>query len=160
MDKPSVYIETSIVSYLAARPSRDPVTLRNQQLTHAWWNSRRQDYALFTSQSVIDEAAVGDPQMARARLALLAIIPVMKVGDPEILLARALQHQVPLPQRAKGDAMHIAAAATRGIDYLLTWDRKHIANPRLEARIGRILLAHGYAPPMLCTPDDLMENEG
>src|SRR5688500_194435 len=132
MDKPSVYIETSIVSYLAARPSRDPVTARNQRLTHAWWNTRRHDYALFTSRTVVDEAGRGDPAMAKRRLTLLATMPVMKLEDPEFQLAQTLQQLVPLPPRAKDDALHIAAAAVRGMAYLLTWNCKHIANPRLE----------------------------
>ncbi|HYR08471.1 MAG TPA: type II toxin-antitoxin system VapC family toxin [Longimicrobium sp.] len=158
MDRPTLYIETSIVSYLASDLSRHPVSLRNQQLTHAWWNTRRHEYALYTSRAVLDEIERGDPVMAARRMTLLATIPVMELKDPELLLARTLQQQIPLPARAKDDALHIAAAATHGIGYLLTWDQKHIANPRLEARVGRILLAHGYVPPVLATPIDLMEN--
>jgi hypothetical protein len=158
MDRPSVYIETSIVSYLAADPSGHPVTLRNQQLTHEWWTTRRHEYALFTSRAVLDEARRGDPTMARRRLTLLATIPVVRLEDPEILLAQTLQRTVPLPPRAQDDALHIATAAIRGLGYLLTWNCKHIANPRLEPRIRRILLAHGYPTPVLCTPRDLMEN--
>lgn len=158
MDRPTLYIETSIVSYLAARPSRDPVTLRNQQLTHAWWNERRHEFQLFTSRAVLDEIDRGDPVMAARRMALLASVPVMELHHPELLLARTLQQQLPLPPRAREDALHIAAAATHGMVYLLTWDRKHIANPRLEARIRRILLAYEYVAPVMCTPQDLMEN--
>jgi predicted nucleic acid-binding protein len=159
MDKPTLYIETSIVSYLASRPSRDPVTARNQQLTHAWWNTRRQDYALYTSRAVLQEVEAGDPAVADRRLALLASVPVVEVETPEFLMAQALQRLVPLPSKAREDALHIATAATRAMTYLLTWDRKYIANPQLEARIRRILLANGYEPPVLCTPSDLMEKK-
>lgn len=160
MDRPTLYIETSIVSYLAADPSRHPVTARNQRLTHEWWNTRRHHYELFTSRAVLDEADGGDPAMAARRMALLATIPVLELDAPEFLLAQALQQQIPLPPQARGDALHLATAAIYRMNYLLTWDRKHIANPRLEARIGRIMLAHGYLPPVMCTPNDLMENEG
>ena len=159
MDKPTLYIETSIVSYLVADPSRHPVTARNQRLTHDWWNMRRHEFALLTSRAVLDEVEQGDPAMASRRLALLKALPVLELNTPGILLARALQQEVPLPPRARGDATHIAVAATHGANYVLTWDRKHIANPRLEPRIGRILLTHGYAPPLLCTPEDLMEDD-
>ena len=158
MDKPTVYIETSIVSYLAARPSRDPVTARNQRLTHEWWNTHRHRDALFTSRLTLEEAEQGDPAMAARRVALLMPIPLLRVESFDLLLARSLERQIPLPPQARDDAVHIAAAATRGMAYLLTWDSKHIANPRLESRMRVILLAHGYPAPVLCTPRDLMED--
>jgi predicted nucleic acid-binding protein len=156
MDRPSVYIETSIVSYLAARPSRDPVTVANQRLTHAWWNERRHEYELVTSPLTWLEAARGDETIAQRRLALLASLTTvaapLRAGD----LARMLHKGIPLPDRAESDAEHIALAAVHGIAYLLTWDSKHIANPRLKQRIEAILGSRGYASPVLCTPEDLM----
>lgn len=101
---------------------------------------------------------MGDPLVAAGRLALLAPISLVPVGEVEIALAHVLRQRVPLPPQAREDALHIAITATRGMAYLLTWDSKHIANPRLEARIRSILLAQGYVPPVLCTPNDLMEN--
>jgi predicted nucleic acid-binding protein len=156
MDKPTLYIETSIVSYLAADPSRHPVTLRNQQLTHTWWNTRRHDYALFTSPLTRVEVARGEPRMSRRRLALLA--PIASVQSPPAAaeIARMLHEGIPLPERAEPDAQHIAFAAVNGLDFLLTWDRSHIANPRLRLRIESILAKCGYTPPVFCTPDDLM----
>ncbi|HEX6367641.1 MAG TPA: type II toxin-antitoxin system VapC family toxin [Longimicrobium sp.] len=156
MDRPTVYIETSIVSYLASRPSRDPVTLRNQQLTHAWWNTRRPDYALFTSKFVIDEAADGDPVIAQRRVTLLTSIPLLaSEGTVAEELAQALVRGVPLPPRAFADAMHIALASVRGMAYLLTWNCKHIANPRLQTRMARITAAWGFTIPALRTPAEL-----
>lgn len=156
MDKPSVYIETSVVSYLAADASRHPVTLRNQHLTHAWWNTRRDAYALHTSEFVVDEAGEGDPRLARRRLACLRSIWLLdlEVAKAE-QLANELRLTVPMPPHAYADAMHIAAAAVCGMAYRLTWDRKHIANPRLHPRIGRICESAGYGFPVLCTPADL-----
>jgi hypothetical protein len=156
MDRPSIYIETSIVSYLAARPSRDTVTLRNQQLTHAWWTTRRHEYELFTSRTVLDEAAAGDQQMAQARLALIASIPLVAFHRSTLSLADLLCARIPLPPRASDDAVHIALGAQHEMDYLLTWDRKHIANPRLRARIQAICLSQGLRAPRLCTPDEML----
>lgn len=156
MDRPTVYIETSIVSYLAARPSRDPVTLRNQQLTHAWWNTRRERYALRTSDLVISEAQGGDPVMAERRIEILAGIPRLDPVDEAAELARDLRAQVPLPLRAATDSLHIALATVHRASYLLTWDSRHIANPRLAQRIERVCLSRGYAAPALRTPLDLM----
>ncbi len=157
MDKPTVYIETSIVSYLAARPSRDPVTAHNQRLTHEWWNTHRHRYELYTSELALLEAGRGDPAMARRRLALLTQVPSLQASLAADALGRMLQSGIPLPEQARNDAEHIALAAAGGMSYLLTWDRKHIANPRLNAKIQAILGIWGYLPPVICTPDDLMK---
>jgi hypothetical protein len=156
MDKPTLYIETSIVSYLASRPSRDPVTARNQQLTHAWWNTRRQDYALFTSPHVLSEASGGDESMARQRLALLAPLPLLTITAEARGLADDLLKRIPLPSHAEPDALHIAIGAEQEMAYLLTWDGKHIANPRLQSRIRAICASWGTRTPQLCTPATLL----
>jgi hypothetical protein len=155
MDRPTLYIETSIVSYLAADPSRHPVTLRNQELTHAWWNTRRHDYALFTSADVIDEAARGDPVSAKKRLALLAPLPLLTSTPMSRMLEDHLLRRIPLPEHAKPDASHIAIATIQEMVYLLTWDTRHIANPRLRHRVERICTSWGYTTPILCTPATL-----
>lgn len=155
MDKPSVYIETSIVSYLAADPSRHPVTLRNQQLTHAWWNTRRDRYALYTSTLTRDEAGAGDPLQAQKRLALLDMVTLLPAEPDARTLAATLITRVPLPHAARADAVHIATAAVHGVAYLLTWNCKHIANPHLRTRIGRVCAAKGHASPGLVTPESL-----
>jgi predicted nucleic acid-binding protein len=156
MDKPTLYIETSIVSYLASRPSRDPVTARNQQLTHAWWNTRRQDYALFTSPTVLEEAAAGDPVMAHARLALLANVERLPRHAEVSLLSNAIYRITSLPPHARTDALHIAFAAAFGMSHLLTWDSKHIANPALRPRLERACGLRGFDLPVLCTPKSLL----
>lgn len=156
MDKPSVYIETSIVSYLAADPSSHPVTLRNQQRTHAWWNTQRERYVLYTSVLTLAEAARGNAVIAERRLALLAQVPIVHAPVNVTQLARALTRGIPLPPQATADAEHIAWAATGGCAYLLTWDRKHIANPRLHRKIEAVLAVWGYRPPVFCTPGERM----
>lgn len=158
MDRPSVYIETSIVSYLAADPSRHPVTLRNQQLTHAWWNTQRERYSLYTSVLTLTEAARGNSAIAQHRVELLAPLPVVETRSNVTQLAKALKAGLSLPEQATADAEHIALAATGGLGYLLTWDRKHIANPQLLRKIESVLGLWGYAIPVFCTPDELMRN--
>ena len=74
-----VYIETSIVSYLASRPSRDLVVAGRQQLTHAWWDRRRASFDLYVSQVVLDEVRVGDPEAAQRRHALVGNLPLLDV---------------------------------------------------------------------------------
>lgn len=156
MDKPTLYIETSIVSYLAADPSGHPVTAANQRLTHEWWNTRRTHYELVTSEAVVREVALGDPAMARRRLALLGGLRVLPVEERVTTLAEQIQKIIRLPDHASTDALHVAFASISDVAHLLTWNCKHIANPALWPRMERACRAHGYQLPILCTPAQLM----
>jgi predicted nucleic acid-binding protein len=156
MDKPSVYIETSIVSYLAADPSRHPVTLRNQQLTHAWWATHRERYALYTSELVYSEVMAGEPRMAERRAALLETISLLPPHKDATSLARDLRVKVPMPAQAVTDSLHIATATLYAMSYLLTWDRRHIANPQLRPRISQVCWSWACTAPRLLTPVELM----
>ena len=157
--EPTVYIETSIVSYLAAQPSRDLIVAAHQQITHAWWIRRRSTFEVFISQLVIDEATAGDPDAAERRRSLLTGLPQLDVNASAVVLAKSLVQSVPLPPRAGADALHIAVAAVHGIDYLLTWNCAHIANAELRPAVERVCRRQGYAAPVLCTPDELMGGE-
>jgi predicted nucleic acid-binding protein len=152
----SVYAETSIISYLAARPSRDLIVAARQQVTHAWWRDRRPVFDLYISQIVLDEVRGGDSEAAERRVALLAGLPVLDITPEVAGLAAALIARVPLPPRAGADAVHIAVAAYHGIDFLLTWNSAHIANAELRPRVEQVCRESGYQPPVLCTPDELM----
>ena len=154
---PTVYLETTIIGYLASRPSRDLVTAANQQLTHEWWDERRQRYDLFVSEAVIAESSAGDPQAAQERLDLLADIPVLSGTEQAENLADELIRRIPLPDRAEVDALHIAVAAANGMDYLLTWNCTHIANAAFKHQIEAICRSAGLDPPTICTPQQLME---
>lgn len=154
--KPTVYIETSIISYLTARLSRDIVMLANQQLTRDWWDNHRSEYGLYISQYVLDEAGAGDPQAAQKRLQALNELPLLPITVEAGALAQALVHPGPLPSRAGVDALHMAVATVSGIDYLLTWNCKHIVNPIMRRRVENICREHGYQPPTLCTPYELL----
>ena len=155
--EPTVYVETSIVSYLAARPSRDLVTAARQQVTAEWWTSRRKAFRLHVSELVVQEAADGDADAAERRLSLLAGIPVLAATAEALELAKAFVDNRIVPTSAEADALHIAIAATSGIEYLLTWNCRHIANAQIRARIERFARLRGLEPPILCTPDELME---
>ncbi|HWN41271.1 MAG TPA: type II toxin-antitoxin system VapC family toxin [Thermoanaerobaculia bacterium] len=154
--RPTVYVETSIISYLAAHPSRDLVTAARQQITHTWWRERRPEFMVFASQVVLDEAAAGDPHAAGRRMQLLEGMPLLDLTPEVADLAAALIMRLPLPQRAGADAAHIAVAARHGVNFLLTWNCAHIANAELRPRIERICREAGYSVPVLCTPDELM----
>ena len=151
-----VYVETSVISYLAARPSRDLITAARQQITHEWWRRRRPNFEVFVSELVLDEARAADPDAATRRAELLANVLLLEITSVSVGLARCLIEEVSLPQQAGADALHIATAACRGVDYLLTWNAAHSANAEFRPRVERTCRAHGYEPPVLCTPDELM----
>ena len=153
--KPKLYVETSVVSYLTGRPSRDLVTVSRQELTREWWEHEREDYDLFVSAYVIEEAGRGDPEAARLRLAMLLGVPEVTLPPEARALAEELVEPGPIPAKAALDAYHIAAAVAGGADYLLTWNFKHLANAALWKRIDAACRLRGYEPPVICTPEEL-----
>ena len=153
----TVYLETSIISYLTSRPSRDLITAANQQLTHDWWDDYRQNFDLFISQFVINECSEGDTIAAQERLHVLANIRQLDVTSTVENLAEELLKRVPLPEKAEVDALHIAVATVHGIEHLLTWNCTHIANAAFRPRIEAICRLFEYEPPTICTPQELME---
>jgi len=152
--KPRVYIETSIVSYLTARPSRDLVHAAQQQVTRDWWAARG-NFDLFASQFVLDEAAAGDADAAARRLAARADTPLLEVTEDAIRLAEKLVAGGGLPSKARVDALHVAMATVHGMHYLLTWNCTHIANATLRGKIEDLCRADGFEPPVICTPLEL-----
>jgi len=155
---PSVYLETSVISYLTARPSRDIVIAGHQQITHEWWENRRNVFDVYISEIVLREARGGDPQAAKERLAILDSIDIVEVSPESLQLANQLLDRAALPQKAAADALHIATAVTNGIDFLLTWNCKHIANAIMRSKIEQICRDNGYEPSVICTPEELMED--
>jgi predicted nucleic acid-binding protein len=151
-----VYLETSIISYLAARPSRDLITAARQQITHEWWGLRRPHFEVCVSELVIAEAGAGDRDAADRRARIIREIPLLSIPDDAVALAQRLVQAAGLPTRAAADALHISVAACHGIDYLLTWNAAHIANAEFRPKVERACRDNGYEPPVLCTPDELM----
>lgn len=153
----TVYLETTIPSYLAARPSRDLITAAHQQLTLEWWQNRRAVFRLYISELVLEEAALGDRDMAQRRLDHLAGIPSLEITAPAQALAQSLLSSGLLPAKAAADALHVAIAAANGMDYLLTWNIRHLANAGIRRGIEEVCRRVGWAAPVLCTPEELME---
>jgi hypothetical protein len=154
LGNPKTYIETSIVSYLTAWPSRDLVRAAHQQITHEWWATRG-NYDLFISQFVIDEAGAGDQEAAESRLAMLTEAVLLDLTEDAILLGERLIGRGGLPTKARVDALHIAVAAVHGMDYLLTWNCKHIANATLRDRIEDLCREAGFKLAVICTSFEL-----
>ena len=155
--KPRIYIETSIPSYLTSRRSRDLIAAANQELTQEWWDTRKDDFDLVISEFVSREAAAGDPNAARDRLAAIAGIPELNITDEVGELAQILIEKIPLPEKAQLDALHIAIATVHGADYLLTWNCAHINNAELRPKIEALCRLQGYEPPIICTPQELLK---
>lgn len=154
--KPTVYLETSIIGYVASRPSRDLITAANQQISHDWWHNHRGRYEIFISQAVINECSKGDPDAAQERLVLLSGIPELEVTNDVERLAAHIFDFVRLPEKARVDALHIAVSASNGIDYLLTWNCTHIANAELRGPINEACRSLGLRAPIICTPQELL----
>lgn len=153
---PKAYIETSVVSYYTARPSRDLVVAAHQELTRDWWDSHRTEYDLYTSQVVHDESGAGNALEATKRIEALRGIDSLDVSDEATDLAEKLLANRCLPKKATEDALHIAIASIHGMDYLVTWNCKHIANAQMRPAIERIIRRCGYQPPIICTPEELL----
>ena len=156
---PTVYIETSIVSYLRQKPSSQVVMAARQLLTHQWWNNDRAHFELVTSQYVIDEASAGDPILAAERMQSLAGIPLLPLADEIGVIASEIMSRAILPAKATVDALHIAAVAHHRVEYLLTWNCKHIANARILPRIHKVLLDLGIPIPIICTPEEMVDDD-
>jgi hypothetical protein len=153
---PKVYIETTIVSYLTGRPSREPLALAHQQVTKDWCASKRSQYELFVSEVVVAEAERGDPSASDARLQALAGLPRLAATPDSERLAPILLRETRLPTHAFLDMSHVAIAAVHGMDYLLTWNCRHIADATVTRIVERICRTHGYEPPVICTPEELV----
>ena len=154
--KAAIYIETSVISYLTADLSRDLIIAGHQKVTNEWWESRRSKFNLYISQLVIQEAGYGDKEAAKRRLEILADIPLLALKKEAVDLAHVFIKKVPIPSKSVEDALHIALATVNGMDYLLSWNCKHIANAELRKGIIKISQQKGYECPIICTPEELM----
>ena len=152
----SVYLETTFLSYLVARPSRDVIVAAHQQTTHDWWDTRRDDFECSISQVVIDEASAGDPDEIRKRLDVIRDLPVLEITESAESLAQAILASGVIPPRSARDAAHIAVAAVHNIDYLLTWNCAHLANAQIMRKIEQVCDTVSVRMPLICTPEELM----
>jgi predicted nucleic acid-binding protein len=156
---PTAYIETTIPSYYTSRNARDVLQIARQTATRQWWDSGCSGFELFTSQEVLDEAGRGDPHYSEQRLELLADIAVLEINSDVEILSRRLITAGLVPASVASDAVHIATASVHGVDFLVTWNFKHIANPLIRQRLRKEVSLSGYDLPVLCTPEELLNDE-
>jgi hypothetical protein len=154
--KSKLYLETTVPSYLTAWPSRDLIRAGHQQITKEWWQTRRAGFDIYISQLVLDEAAAGDPEAARERLAALQEFAILDFTDEAIQFADELKNALAIPDRSATDAAHIAIAAVYEMNFLLTWNCTHIANAEMFERIQKACRESGFPCPVICTPEELM----
>lgn len=155
--KPKVYVETTVISYLTSRPSSNVVAAAHQQVTREWWKACRDRFDLVASEFVVEEASAGDEEAARERMRILNTLTLLETTDDALVLARHLVDSGAVPRKAAGDALHIAVAISNGVDYLVTWNCRHIANATMRAQIEDVSRSAGHEPPIICTPEELLE---
>lgn len=159
MAKRAVYLETSLIGYATSRSGRDLVVTARQQVTREWFAGGARAFDLYVSQLVLREAAAGDPAAAAERLVLLERIPLLAITDSAGELASGLVDKGAIPRNASEDALHIAIAAVHGMDFLLTWNFRHIANAAMRHSIEVVCREAGYEPPLICTPEELTHDD-
>ena len=157
--RPRVYVESTVISYLAARPSKDPIIESHQLISRKWWNSRRGRFDLIISEQVLLEIEAGDPDAAQRRMDLIRDIPIVRLTDDVEAVAMRLVRAGAVPASSIEDATHIAAAAVHGAEFLLTWNCRHIANAAVRTLIERTCWECGYAACIICTSEELMADE-
>ena len=155
---PIVYIESSVISYLISRPSRDVVIAGRQAISHDWWENHRQRFEIRVSALVEEEISRGDSLAARRRLALIEDIPSLAISDEAINLAELLLARHAVSEGSEADALHIGIAAAQGADYLLTWNFKHINNAEIKSAITKVVESCGFVCPQICSPEELGGN--
>ena len=154
--KRTLYLETTIPSYLVARPSRDIIVAAHQELTRRWWDERLDDFKIYISQLVLDEVGDGDLVMARNRIEKVRHFTTLDIDPVVSSLAGKLILLGGMPLKAKADAVHVAVAAINEIEYLLTWNCAHINNAEMKTKIAEICADHGFQLPIICTPEELL----
>lgn len=158
--KQRIYIETSVVSYLAAGPTRDLIRAARQELTCEWWGSCHRSFAPHVSHVVLREISTGDPAAAARRLAIVAGLPVLTMDSATEDLAAAIADARVLPASALDDILHLAVATVHGMDFLVTWNCRHLANAQLMGRLSDRIEEEGFVPPVICTPEGLSGGDG
>jgi predicted nucleic acid-binding protein len=157
--KPKVYVETSVLSYLTSWPSGDLLVAARQKVTRDWWRFATSEFELVVSQLVHREARAGDPKAVLDRLEALKGLAVLAGSQQADNFASALVAEGAVPATQPEDALHISLAVVNGIEYLVTWNFRHIANAAMRSRIHGVCVAEGYNPCMICTPEELLEPE-
>ncbi|HEY2411954.1 MAG TPA: type II toxin-antitoxin system VapC family toxin [Pirellulaceae bacterium] len=157
MTTTTVYVETTVIGHLVGRILADPIVAGRQYATRQWWTTIEAKHRPYASQLVADECSAGDPSAAAERLHIVRSIEFLTLTSEAIQLTEQLMAGHAIPSSEPRDAAHVSLAAIHGIQYLVTWNFKHIANPSTRRIIESICLSAGYTPPTICTPDELLE---
>ncbi|GAB6163464.1 hypothetical protein JCM12298_26240 [Desulfothermus naphthae] len=152
----SIYIETSIISYLAARPSSNLISAARQKITFDWWNQEKEKYKTYISELVIAECSRGDKNAVKKRLTLVRSIPVLEINNDCIELAELFFAKTSLPEKARDDVLHVAIATYYKMDFLLTWNCRHLANAHFIRKLQKISLEENLVIPTICTPQEII----
>jgi predicted nucleic acid-binding protein len=158
MPNPSAYIETTVIGHLAGRVLDDPIIGGRQRVTRLWWPIAVKEYELYVSSVVADECSAGNADASKERMEILNSLSFLAISPITDRLAADLIAKHAVPATEPRDALHIAISAVNGIEYLVSWNFKHIVNPKTRAAIERVCEEAGYSPPMICTPDELLES--
>ena len=153
----SVYLETTVVSYLVAYPSRDLIVSAHQQITREWWDMVKNRFDIFISEAVIEEISAGDKNAATRRLKIVQGLPILELSENVRKLVRIYEKNLGLPERARADLVHIAFAVAYEMDYLLTWNCSHIANGEVIRRLFQLNQGIKRETPLILTPEELLE---
>ncbi len=153
----SVYVETTILSYLVSNPARDVVIAGHQQTTRQWWSTRQKVFTCYISQVVVDEISAGDPSEVQKRLAVARTLDALLITIEAERLNESIIKSGVLPPKAIRDAAHIAVSTVHNVQYLLTWNCKHLANAQISKRIAALCKQAGFEMPTICTPEELLE---
>lgn len=151
----SVYVETSVISYYTARPSRDIVIAARQTITQEWWDEAREKFEIYISVLVVEEAKSGNSGAAQRRLNAILGPPILEINDAAEKLAKRLIDEGLVPETSSEDALHIALATVHGMGFLLTWNFRHINNAEMKSQIRAAIEAVGYECPVICSPEEL-----
>jgi len=155
--KPAIYLESTVISYFASRPSRDLINAAHQQITHTFWNHHIHKFKCYISEFVLEEISRGDTQAAKERNRIASDFSILKVTPETLNLAERYFQDISIPQKAKTDTFHLAIAVLNGMDFIVSWNFAHIVNARVQRAIEDINFELGIKTPIICTPEELLE---
>jgi hypothetical protein len=160
MSKLKVYLESSVISFYANRRSKDLVVAAYQEISADWWENELHKYQPYVSQFVVEEISRGDSRAAQNRMDAIKTFPLLELPEEVFDLAQKYLKEIQIPRKAQLDAFHISAAVINGMGYILSWNFHHIANVFVKQKIQRINESLGLETPIICTPEELIENKG
>ena len=152
-----MYLETSVVSYFTARPSRDIIVLAHQEITRQWWEKAIQQFEIYISEAVMEEISTGDLEAVKRRLEKVDTFKRLELNVYVEKMAQVYVDRLKIPKKSALDAVHLAAASIHNMDYLVTWNCSHIANGIVIKKLLEVNTSYGVKTPVICTPEELLE---